>query len=187
MENKKGLKNIKFDLASGLVVFFVALPLCLGISLASTAYKGEPGLNDFGGIVFPGIIAGFVGGIIVGFFSGSKFGVSGPAAGLIPIVAAAIVSFGGFENGGFEKFALAIVIAGVIQLIFGFLKGGFIAYYIPFSVIKGMLAGIGITIFLKELPHFFGYDKDVEGEMEFFQADGHNIPLPSFCWWVSNC
>lgn len=173
-EDKKGLKNIKFDLASGLVVFFVALPLCLGISLASTSYSGEEGIADFGGIIFPGIIAGVIGGIIVGFFSGSKYGVSGPAAGLITIIAAAIVSFGGFENGGYEKFAMAVVIAGFLQVIFGFLKGGFIAYYIPFSVIKGMLAGIGITIFLKELPHFFGYDSDVEGDFEFFQRDGEN-------------
>ncbi|MFT4601625.1 MAG: MFS superfamily sulfate permease-like transporter, partial [Arenicella sp.] len=173
-ENKSKSSNIKFDLASGLVVFFVALPLCLGISLASTAYSGEANLKDFGGIVFPGIIAGFVGGIIVGFLSGSRYGVSGPAAGLIPIIAAAIVAFGGFENGGFQKFALAVMIAGVLQIIFGFLKGGFIAYYIPFSVIKGMLAGIGITIILKEFPHFFGYDKDAEGNMEFLQADGHN-------------
>lgn len=173
-EEKKGLKNLKFDLASGLVVFFVALPLCLGISLASTSYSGEAGLADFGGIVFPGIIAGVIGGIIVGFFSGSRYGVSGPAAGLITIIAAAIVSFGGFENGGYQKFALAVMIAGALQVIFGFLKGGFIAYYIPFSVIKGMLAGIGITIFLKELPHFFGYDSDVEGDLALFQKDGEN-------------
>jgi MFS superfamily sulfate permease-like transporter len=165
-------KNIKFDVASGLVVFFVALPLCLGISLASTSYTGQEGLEDFGGIIFHGIIAGVIGGIIVGFFSGSRYGVSGPAAGLITIIAAAIVSFGGFENGGYEKFALAVILAGVLQIIFGFLKGGFIAYYIPFSVIKGMLAGIGITIFLKELPHFFGYDSDVEGDLGFFQKDG---------------
>ena len=173
-DNNNKLKNLKFDWASGLVVFFVALPLCLGISLASTSYSGQDGLADFGGVVFPGIIAGIIGGIIVGFFSGSRFGVSGPAAGLITIIAAAIISLGGFENGGYEKFALAVMLSGVIQIIFGFLKGGFIAYYIPFSVIKGMLAGIGITIFLKELPHFFGYDKDVEGDLEFIQRDGEN-------------
>ncbi|MFT5821476.1 MAG: MFS superfamily sulfate permease-like transporter [Crocinitomix sp.] len=174
MSKEKKNKNLKFDLASGLVVFFVALPLCLGISLASTSYSGQEGLADFGGVIFPGIIAGVIGGIIVGFFSGSRYGVSGPAAGLITIIAAAIVSLGGFENGGYEKFALAVMLAGVLQIIFGFLKGGFIAYYIPFSVIKGMLAGIGITIFLKELPHFFGYDSDVEGDLEFFQRDGEN-------------
>lgn len=168
------MKNFKFDLAAGAVVFFVALPLCLGISLASTSYKEIDGLADFAGIVFPGLIAGIIGGIIVGSFSGSKYGVSGPAAGLITIVVTAIIEFGGFENGGFEKFVLAVAIAGVFQLILGFLKAGFIAYYVPFSVIKGMLAGIGVTIILKEIPHFFGYDKDPEGDMNFVQIDGEN-------------
>jgi MFS superfamily sulfate permease-like transporter len=173
-ENLLSIKNLKFDIASGLVVFFVALPLCLGISLASTSYNGIDGIEDFAGVVMPGIIAGIIGGIVVGLFSGSKFGVSGPAAGLITIVGAAIIEFGGFANGGFEKFALAVAIGGVIQFILGLIKAGFVAYYIPFSVIKGMLAGIGITIFIKELPHFFGYDKDPEGDMNFMQADGHN-------------
>lgn len=168
------IKNLKFDLASGLVVFFVALPLCLGISLASTSYIAADGLEAFPGIVMPGLIAGIVGGIIVGSFSESRFGVSGPAAGLITIVGAAIVEFGGFANGGFEKFALAVALGGVLQFIFGMVKAGFVAYYIPFSVIKGMLAGIGVTIFIKELPHFFGYDKDPEGDLKFAQTDGHN-------------
>jgi len=167
-------KNLKFDVASGLVVFFVALPLCLGISLASTSYKGIEGLEDFAGIVMPGLIAGIIGGIVVGSLSGSRFGVSGPAAGLITIITTAIIAFGGFENGGFEKFALAVALGGVIQFLLGIIKAGFVAYYIPFSVIKGMLAGIGITIFIKELPHFFGYDKDPEGDLAFVQADGHN-------------
>lgn len=167
-------KNLKFDIASGIVVFFVALPLCLGISLASTSYSNVPNMEDFPGIVFPGIIAGIIGGIVVGTFSGSRFGVSGPAAGLISIVSVAIVQFGGFDNGGFEKFVLAVFLAGVIQVILGFLKAGFIAYYIPFSVIKGMLAGIGVIIISKEIPHFLGYDKDPEGESSFLQADGHN-------------
>lgn len=173
---EKGIsvKNLKFDLASGLVVFFVALPLCLGISLASTSYSGINGLDDFAGIVMPGIIAGIVGGIIVGTYSDSRFGVSGPAAGLITIVGAAIIEFGGFGNGGFEKFALAVALGGVLQFLFGVIRAGFVAYYIPFSVIKGMLAGIGVTIFIKELPHFFGYDKDPEGDMNFVQTDGHN-------------
>ncbi|PWL32880.1 MAG: hypothetical protein DCO96_00585 [Fluviicola sp. XM-24bin1] len=174
MKDKFSVKNLKFDLASGLVVFFVALPLCLGISLASTSYKNIEGLEDFAGIVMPGLIAGIVGGIIVGTFSASRFGVSGPAAGLITIVGAAIIEFGGFDNGGFEKFALAVALGGVIQFIFGVIKAGFVAYYIPFSVIKGMLAGIGVTIFLKELPHFFGYDKNPEGDLPFNQTDGHN-------------
>ncbi len=168
------MSNIKFDLPAGLVVFFVALPLCLGISLASTSYSGIEGIEDFAGIVMPGIIAGIIGGIVVGSISGSKFGVSGPAAGLITIIAAGIIEFGGFGNGGYEKFALAIMLGGVIQLILGLLKAGLVAYYIPFSVIKGMLAGIGITILIKEIPHFFGYDKDPEGDLGFNQADGHN-------------
>lgn len=176
MEKNKNsfFKNIKFDVASGLVVFFVALPLCLGISLASTAHPESGHVAASAGSAIPGIIAGIIGGIIVGFFSGSKYGVSGPAAGLITIVSAAIVSFGGFDDGGFEKFALAVALAGVIQFIFGLLKAGAVAYFIPFSVIKGMLAGIGITIFLKELPHFFGYDKDAEGDWAFNQMDGEN-------------
>lgn len=173
-EKTVSVKNLKFDLASGLVVFFVALPLCLGISLASTSYSGIEGIEDFAGIVMPGLIAGIVGGIVVGSLSGSRYGVSGPAAGLITIVGAAIIEFGGFANGGFEKFALAVALGGVIQFIFGLIRAGFVAYYIPFSVIKGMLAGIGVTIFIKELPHFFGYDKDPEGDMNFIQADGHN-------------
>lgn len=109
-EKTFSVKNLKFDLASGLVVFFVALPLCLGISLASTSYSGIEGIKDFAGVVMPGLIAGIVGGIIVGSFSGSRFGVSGPAAGLITIVGAAIIEFGGFANGGFEKFALAVAL-----------------------------------------------------------------------------
>jgi len=168
------MKNIKFDFAAGLVVFFVALPLCIGISLASTSYAGVENLSDFAGLVFPGLIAGVVGGLVVGSFSGSKFGVSGPAAGLITIISAAIIEFGGFDNGGFEKFVLAVFLAGIIQVVLGFLKAGFIAYYIPTSVIKGMLAGIGITIVMKEIPHFFGYDKNPEGDLGFKQVDGHN-------------
>ena len=174
MKNKNFMSNLKFDLPAGLVVFFVALPLCLGISLASTSYSGIDGIEDFAGIVMPGIIAGIIGGIVVGSLSGSKFGVSGPAAGLITIIAAAIIEFGGFGNGGYEKFALAVLLGGVIQTILGFLKAGLVAYYIPFSVIKGMLAGIGITILMKEIPHFFGYDKDPEGDLAFNQVDGHN-------------
>lgn len=166
--------NFKFDLAAGLVVFFVALPLCLGISLASTSYQELGDVQAFGGVVFPGLISGIIGGIIVGSISGSRFGVSGPAAGLITIVATAIVGFGGFDNGGYEKFVVAVALAGVIQIGLGFLKAGFVAYYVPSSVIKGMLAGIGITIIIKEIPHFFGYDKDPEGDNNFSQIDGHN-------------
>ncbi len=135
-------KFIKNDLPASIVVFFVALPLCLGIALAS----GAP--------LFSGLIAGIVGGIVVGSLSGSKIGVSGPAAGLAAIVLTAISTLGGYEN-----FLVAVVLGGVIQLVFGILKAGVIGYYFPSSVIKGMLTGIGIIIILKQIPHFFGYDK----------------------------
>jgi MFS superfamily sulfate permease-like transporter len=150
-------KSIKSDLPASVVVFFVALPLCLGIALAS----GAP--------LFSGLIAGIVGGIIVGSLSGSKVGVSGPAAGLAAIVLTAIGSLGGYEN-----FLVAVVLGGIIQLIFGLLKAGIIGYYFPSSVIKGMLTGIGLIIILKQIPHFFGYDTDPEGDFAFFQIDGEN-------------
>ena len=148
-------KNLKSDIPSSIVVFFVALPLCLGIALAS----GAP--------LFSGLIAGIVGGIVVGALSGSSIGVSGPAAGLAAIVLTAIATLGGFEN-----FLLAVVLGGIIQIVFGILKAGVIGYYFPSSVIKGMLTGIGIIIILKQIPHFFGYDADPEGDFAFFQVDG---------------
>lgn len=159
MEQKKSglLANIKHDLPASIVVFLVAVPLCLGIALAS----GAP--------LFSGIIAGIVGGIVVTSFSGSPLGVSGPAAGLAAIVLTAIPALGGFK-----VFLLAVLIAGVIQFILGMAKAGVIGYYFPSSVIKGMLAGIGIIIFLKQIPHAFGYDKDPEGDVSFMQADGQN-------------
>ena len=150
-------KHIKSDLPSSIVVFFVALPLCLGIALAS----GAP--------LFSGLIAGIVGGIVVGALSGSKIGVSGPAAGLAAIVLTAIGTLGGYEN-----FLVAVVLGGIIQILFGVLKAGVIGYYFPSSVIKGMLTGIGIIIILKQIPHFFGYDADPEGDFAFIQADGEN-------------
>lgn len=150
-------KTLRNDLPASVVVFFVALPLCLGIALAS----GAP--------LFSGLIAGIVGGIVVGAISGSKIGVSGPAAGLAAIVLTAIGALGGFEN-----FLVAVVLGGIIQLIFGILKAGIIGYYFPSSVIKGMLTGIGIIIILKQIPHFFGYDPDPEGDFAFFQVDGEN-------------
>jgi MFS superfamily sulfate permease-like transporter len=149
--------SLKNDIPSSIVVFFVALPLCLGIALAS----GAP--------LFSGLIAGIVGGIVVGALSGSQIGVSGPAAGLAAIVLTAIGSLGGFEN-----FLLAVVLGGLIQIGFGVLKAGVIGYYFPSSVIKGMLTGIGIIIILKQIPHFFGYDSDPEGDFAFFQVDGQN-------------
>ncbi|MEL7534690.1 MAG: SulP family inorganic anion transporter [Bacteroidota bacterium] len=150
------LKETKHDIPAGLVVFLVALPLCLGIALAS----GAP--------LFAGIIAGIVGGTVVALSSGSQLGVSGPAAGLVVIVLAAIQSL------GYEAFLLAVLIGGLIQLTLGFLKAGFVAYFFPTSVIKGMLAAIGIIIFLKQIPHAFGYDGDFEGNFAFLQADGQN-------------
>ena len=151
------ISNLKSDIPASIVVFFVALPLCLGIALAS----GAP--------LFAGVIAGIIGGIIVGSLSGSKIGVSGPAAGLAAIVLTAISTLGSYEN-----FLVAVVLGGVIQLVLGFLKAGFIGYYFPSSVIKGMLTGIGIIIILKQIPHFFGYDADPDGNFAFFQMDGEN-------------
>ncbi len=150
-------KSIKNDLPASVVVFFVALPLCLGIALAS----GAP--------LFSGLIAGIIGGIVVGALSGSQIGVSGPAAGLAAIVLTAIGALGGYEN-----FLVAVVLGGAIQLLFGVLKAGIIGYYFPSSVIKGMLTGIGIIIILKQIPHFFGYDSDPEGDFAFFQVNGEN-------------
>ena len=153
----KLFSNFKNDLPASIVVFFVALPLCLGIALAS----GAP--------LFSGLISGIVGGVIVGILSGSKIGVSGPAAGLAAIVLTAIGTLGGYEN-----FLVAVVLGGIIQVVFGLLKAGIIAYYFPSSVIKGMLTGIGIIIILKQIPHFFGYDAVPEGDFAFFQLDGEN-------------
>jgi len=150
-------KYLKNDLPASIVVFFVALPLCLGIALAS----GAP--------LFSGLIAGIIGGIVVGIFSGSQIGVSGPAAGLAAIVLAAISTLGGFEN-----FLLAVVLGGIIQIAFGLLRFGIIGYYFPSSVIKGMLTGIGIIIILKQIPYFFGLDKNPEGDFAFLQIDGEN-------------
>tara|TARA_R110000868_G_scaffold91773_2_gene254320 strand:+ start:199 stop:1749 length:1551 start_codon:yes stop_codon:yes gene_type:complete len=154
---KNYTSNLRYDIPAGIVVFFVAVPLCLGIALAS----GAP--------LFSGVIAGIVGGIVVGALSGSQLGVSGPAAGLAVIVFTAIQ-----DLDTFEIFLLAVVIAGVFQIILGILKAGIIGYYFPSAVIKGMLAAIGIIIFLKQIPHAFGYDADFEGDFGFVQADGYN-------------
>lgn len=137
--------HLKSDFASGLVVFLVALPLCLGIAMAS----GAP--------LFSGIISGVVGGIVVGFLSKSHVSVSGPAAGLTAIVLTAIMQF---EN-AFNVFLLAVLLAGVIQLILGFLKAGAISNYFPNNVIEGMLAGIGLMILLQQLPLAFGYTQKI--------------------------
>lgn len=157
---KSIFKDIKYDLPAGLVVYLVALPLCLGVAHAST------GRSD---LLFSGIIAGMAGGIVVGMLSGSSLGVSGPAAGLVVIILNALQTLGSFE-----AFLLAVVLAGIFQVLAGFLKAGVIGYYFPSSVIKGMLAAIGITLILKEIPHAFGFDKDYMGDEAFNQEDGQN-------------
>lgn len=155
--NKNIFAHLKSDLPAGIVVFLVALPLCLGIALAS----GAP--------FFSGMIAGIIGGIVIGVMSNSHLSVSGPAAGLAAVVLASITKLGTFET-----FLLAVFIAGAFQFLLGFLKAGAIANYFPSSVIKGMLTAIGIIIILKQIPHAFGYDKDAEGDFSFLQMDGEN-------------
>lgn len=147
--------HVKQDLPASIVVFFVALPLCLGIALAS----GAP--------LFAGLVAGIVGGMIVGLLSGSPLGVSGPAAGLAVVVLTAID-----QLGGFEAFLVSVVLAGVLQIAMGVARAGVLGYFFPSSVIKGMLAGIGVIIILKQLPHLVGYDADPVGDMDFRQTDG---------------
>ncbi len=151
------LANLKADFASGLVVFLVAVPLCLGIAMAS----GAP--------LFSGIISGIIGGIVVGFLSQSHLSVSGPAAGLTAIVLTSIT-----DLGSFTVFLTAVFLAGIFQLVFGFIKAGTLSNYIPTNVIEGMLAGIGVIIFLKQIPHAFGYDRDYEGDLAFMQPDYEN-------------
>lgn len=160
--------HIKNDIPAGVIVFLVAVPLCLGIALAS----GAP--------LFSGIIAGMVGGILVGFISGSRLGVSGPAAGLAVIVADAIRQLGTNPAGGFNMeigfplFLSAVVVGGIFQIILAFLRAGIIGYYFPNSVIKGMLAAIGIIIVLKQIPHALGHDIIPDGFESFLQKDGEN-------------
>ena len=156
----KTVATLRYDLPASIVVFFVALPLCLGIALAS----GAP--------LFAGIIAGIVGGIVVGSASGSKLGVSGPAAGLAVIVLNAIAALNGWE-----AFLVAVVLAGIIQVVMGYLKLGIIAYYFPTSVIKGMLTGIGLIIILKQIPHALGYDVDFEGDEAFRFGDENTFSI----------
>ena len=149
--------TLKKDLPAGLVVFLVALPLCLGVALAS----GAP--------LMSGIISGIIGGIVVGFISKSQTSVSGPAAGLTAIVLGSIT-----QLGSFDLFLTAVLIAGLLQLTMGLLKIGFIANYIPSNVIKGLLAAIGIILILKQIPHALGYDADPQDDYSFFQPDGEN-------------
>lgn len=146
------LANLRHDIPASIVVFLVALPLCLGIAMAS----GAP--------LFSGVIAGIIGGIVVSWASGSHLSVSGPAAGLTVIV------FGAIETlGSFSAFLLSLVLAGVLQLILGFLKAGLIGAFFPVSVIKGMLSAIGLILIIKQIPHATGYDVDFEGDESYMQ------------------
>ncbi|MBE0468333.1 MAG: bifunctional SulP family inorganic anion transporter/carbonic anhydrase [Methyloprofundus sp.] len=146
-------KTLAHDLPASLVVFLLALPLCLGVALAS----GAP--------LYAGLIAGVVGGLVVTSFSGSALGVTGPSAGL------AVIVFGAISELGFNTFLLTVVLAGILQFILGNIRAGIIAYYFPSAVIAGMLSGIGLIIFLKQIPHAIGYDRDFEGDMSFIQSD----------------
>lgn len=151
------LSHWKYDLRASLVVFLVALPLCLGIALASNAPLSS------------GLIAGIVGGLVVGFLSNSNISVAGPAAGLTTIIAAAVT-----DLGSFNILTLSVFFAGLLQVIFSIVKGGTIGNYFPTSVIKGMLAAIGLILILKQFPHFVGYDSDYFGDESFYQKDGQN-------------
>ena len=154
---KKLYTHLGNNLSASIVVLLVALPLCVGIALAS----GTP--------IFSGIIAGIIGGIVVGQLSGSHLSVSGPAASLTFVVSAMIIKLGSFET-----FLLAILIAGAFQILFAFLKGGIVGDYIPNAVIKGMVAAIGIILMMKQIPHLLGYDADFEGDESFLQDDHNN-------------
>jgi len=145
------------DFPASVVVFLVALPLCLGIAFAS----GAP--------AFAGIISGIVGGIVIGYLSGSHLSVSGPAAGLTVVVLDSIKSLGSFE-----VFLTAVMLAGVFQILMGLLKAGVLANFFPSSVIKGMLASIGLLLIFKQLPHGLGYDFDYQGNESFEEGQGHN-------------
>jgi MFS superfamily sulfate permease-like transporter len=160
--------SLQYDLPAALVVFLVAVPLCLGIALAS----GAPMLS--------GIISGVVGGVVVSLLSGSHVSVSGPAAGLVVVVATSVISLGSYE-----AFLTAVVVAGVMQLAFGALRLGVIGEYVPNCVIKGMLAGIGVVIILKQIPHALGRDSDFSGDQGFFQSfDGENTLSEIMLAWI---
>ncbi|HVV06447.1 MAG TPA: SulP family inorganic anion transporter [Puia sp.] len=156
-QRKNPFSNAASDIPAAVVVFLVALPLCLGIALGSNAP------------LFSGIIAGIVGGLIIGALSGSNLSVAGPAAGLTAVVAVAIG-----KMPAFEVFLLSVVIAGLVQILLGFLRAGIIGDYVPNSVIRGMLAAIGIILILKQLPHLVGFDKNFQGDEAFIQIDRRN-------------
>jgi carbonic anhydrase/SulP family sulfate permease len=156
-ESVSAWNTLSKDLAGGLVVFLVALPLCLGIALAS----GAP--------MVAGIVSGVVGGLLVAWLSGSHTSVSGPAAGMVAVVLAQVAILGSYE-----AFLVAVILAGAIQILLGALRAGFIAAFFPSNVIKGLLAAIGVIVILKQIPHAVGHDADPEGDLGFFQADGRN-------------
>src|SRR3990167_674382 len=155
------IKTLKSDILSSMVVTLVAIPLCLGVALAS----GVP--------LFSGILTGIIGGIIVGFVSQSSLSVSGPAAGMIAIVIAAITQLGSYET-----FLLALAIAGTMQIIAGFLRIGFVANYVPTNVIQGLLAAIGILIIVKQIPLAFGYYSDTDIIHGFLKAGEETLNIP---------
>ncbi|MEB2785231.1 SulP family inorganic anion transporter [Algoriphagus persicinus] len=156
-EKSNFTKYFKSDISAGLVVFLIALPLCLGISLAS----GAP--------LFSGIISGIIGGIVVGFLSGSSINVSGPAASVALVVYTAIQTLGDYQ-----AVLIAVVLAGVFQIILGMIKAGTVAYFFPNAMIKGILASIGLVLILKQIPHALGIDQVFEGMESFSQNDGRN-------------
>lgn len=138
-------KQFKFDFIAAIVVFLVAIPLCLGIALAS----GAP--------LFSGILSGIVGGIVVGALSGSQVSVSGPAAGMAAVVVSAISQLGDFNT-----FLLAVIFAGILQIIVGSLRAGFVADYVPSNVVQGLLCAIGILLIIKQLPLAFTLSADLK-------------------------
>ena len=157
------LRHLKDDFPAGVVVFLVALPLCLGVALAS----GAP--------LFSGLIAGMVGGLVISWLSGSQLSVSGPAAGLTVIVFNAIETLGSFQG-----FLVAVVLAGIMQLIAGFLKAGIIGAFFPSAVIKGMLAAIGLILIIKQIPHATGYSEHFGGPEAYREEDVQEFLLPIF-------
>jgi MFS superfamily sulfate permease-like transporter len=150
-------RHLKYDIFSGIAIFLISLPLSMGVALAS----GAPLLSGF--------ITGIVGGLIVAPLSGSALGISGASAGLVVVILTTI------EQLGFTAFLLAVMIAGLLQIIMGFARTGTIAHYFPSSVIKGMISGIGLIIFIKQIPHAIGYDDDYEGDLSFFRSEGYSV------------
>ena len=150
-------EHLDSDIPAGLVVFLVALPLCLGIAMAS----GAP--------LFSGVISGIIGGLVVAWLSGSQLSVSGPAAGLTAIVMLAIQKLGSFES-----FLFAVVVAGIMQLILGYLRAGTIGAYFPSAVIKGMLAAIGLILVMKQIPHIVGFDSQYEVDEAYMPGNAES-------------